>query len=217
MWAPKKKLLLFRGRSPASLEFLGAQLGQNVSSLTLDAFNNGSNFFGAPDPGQAILVVCGSNSGSTGVFTSCAVAGLSAIMLTPSLPSQNTGAVFATPMPRIDRGNIVVTMSAAFESSAIGIWRAVWFGGPKVDAFAVNSSSAQSLTAAAAGVAVGVAGAASVTPSFSSGLTNRMSLSDAFGYNWRFGDVVGSLPGALSIDATGTSYPLLAAASFAQV
>lgn len=217
MWEAKKKLLLFRGRSPASLEFLGAQLGQNVTSMTLDAFNNGSNSFGAPDPGQLILVVCGSNSGSSGVFTSCIVAGLPAAILTPSLPSQNTGAVFMTPVPRIERGNITVTMSAAFESSAIGVWRAVWYGGLKTDAFAVNSSSAQFLATAPAGAAVGVAGAASVTPIFSSGLMNRANLSDAFGYGWRFGDMVGTLPGALSIDASGTSYPLLTAASLAQV
>jgi hypothetical protein len=217
MWTPKKKLLLFRGRSPTSLDFLGAQLGQSVSSLTLGTFNNGSNLFGVPDPGQVILVVCGSNSGSAGVFTSCVVAGLSAALVTPSLSSQNSGAVFVVAAPRVDRGNITVTMSSAFESSAIGVWRAVWHGGFKTDAVANNSSSAQSLVMAATGVAVGVAGAASVMPSFSSGLTNRGSLSDAFGYGWQFGDTVGALPGTLAIDASGTSYPLLAAASFAQV
>lgn len=217
MWPVKKKLLLFRGRSPASLDFLGAQLGQNVASLTLDAFNNGSNSFGPPDPGQFIFVVCGSNSGTSGVFTSCVVAGLPATILTPSLPSQNTGAVFVAPVPRIERGNITVTMSTAFESSAIGIWRAVGYGGLRTDAFAVNSSSAQSLATTAMGAAVGVAGTASATPGFSSGLINRANLSDGFGYGWRFGDVVGTLPGALSIDASGTSYPLLAAAAFAQM
>jgi len=217
MWAPKKKLLLFRGRSPASLEFLGAQLGQSVSSLTLTTFNNGSNLFGVPDPGQVILVVCASNSGLAGVFTSCVVAGLPAALVSPSLSSQNSGAVFAVAAPRVDRGNITVTMSSAFESSTIGVWRAVWHGGLKTDAVASNSSSAQSLVMAAAGIAVGVAGAEGVTPSFSSGLTNRGSLSDAFGYGWQFGDAVGALPGGLTIDASGTSYPLLAAASFAQV
>lgn len=217
MWTPKKKLLPFRGRSPASLDFLDAQLGQNVSSLTLATFNNGSNLFGAPDPGRVILVVCGSNSGSTGAFTSCVVAGVPATMITPALSSQNTGAVFVAAVPRIDRGNITVTMSSAFESSAIGVWRAVWHGGLKTDAFANNSSSAQSLVMAATGIAVGVAGAAGVTPSFASGLTNRGSLSDAFGYGWQFGDAVGALPGTLTVDASGTSYPLFAAASFAQV
>lgn len=216
MWTPKKKLL-FRGRSPASLEYLGSQLGQDISSFTLSAFNNGGNLFGPPDLGQVILVVCGANSGSTGAFTSCSVAGLSASMVTPSISSETPCAVFVAAVPRIGRGNIVVNASVALTSQAVGVWRAAWYRDQEVDALAVNISSAQALSAAAGGMAVGVAGAASTVPSFTSGLTNRGSLTDSFGYGWRFGDAVGTSPGTMTIDATGTSYPLLAAASFVQV
>jgi hypothetical protein len=210
MWTPKKKLLTFRSRAALSLEFLGGQLGSGVTSFSL------SSFLVDADPGQVFLVACGGNTSPAVSFLTCSITGVPATLLATTGAALVPGAIFGVAAPHLDGANVVVNASGNVVGGlAVGVWRAVWYQDIATANVAVNVTAAQSLTMVAGGAAIGIAGAESAV-SFTSGLTNRTTLTDGYNYSWRFGDAMSTLPGATSVDATGASYPMLVAASFGQ-
>ena len=207
--------LFRRPRDASALSYLGKELSNTgLTTYTFSAFNGGGNGLGAAHLARGIIVGYAGAAGAARTLSSITVGGNAMTLKSPNTSSANPAGVAALLLPAGTTGNIALTFSAVMVRCGIFVWRAIEYDMAGIDAIMSNATGAQSLNVQTGSMAVGVAYDNSVSPTFSSGLTTRDT--GASGANYAGGDVTGTGSGSISVDAAGTSFNALAAASFAQ-
>jgi hypothetical protein len=196
--------------SPPSFTFIGMSLSN--ASLTTYTFT--AVDLGADDPDRVFYIPISAAAGSNRNVVSVTVLGESATIVTSNAASVNYAGVAAIRLPSGNSGNIIVELSGSAVTAGIGLYRAVGYSEGATHSVTTNATGSQSLTTPVGGVAVAIAYSGNAAITFT-GLTTDDSGAAAANRNYGVGSAQSLSSGSLSIDATGTSFTGLSAASFA--
>lgn len=206
----------FINRTPKSLTYLGGCFtGTDATTYTCSTFNAGGNGLGAEDPDRGIIVACSSAAAAGRTVSTVTVAGSSATVVANPSSATNISFVATIALPTGTSGNVAVTYSGGMVTNGCGIWRAVGYSTTATANFANSTTTSQSLNTAAGGIAVGSAYDSATTPNFSSGLTNDDTNNPEAARFYAVGSVQNTSSGSISVDAAGSGFTSIAAASFA--
>jgi hypothetical protein len=203
-------------RSLKSFAYLGGCfVGTDLTTYTCSTFNAGGNGLGAADPDRVIYVACSSAAAAGRTVSSVTVAGSSATVVANPASNTNIALVAAIALPTGTTGDVVVTYSGAMVTNGCGVWRGIGYSATATDNFTNQTETAQNLTTAASGIALGAAYDSATSPTFSSGLSTDDTNNPEAARFYAVGSVSGTSSGTISINAAGTGFTSIAAASFA--